>query len=46
MRTLSWTLWNKRFMTEGLPAAAASSIIAIAAPWADSSGRRNAIFVG
>ena len=32
MRTSSWTLWNKRFMTEGLPAAAASFIIAIAAP--------------
>jgi len=33
-------------MTEGLPAPAASSIIVIAAPKADSSGRRNTIFVG
>ena len=33
-------------MTEGLPAAAASFITAIAAPKADSSGRRNTIFVG
>ena len=32
MRTLSWTPSNRRFMTEGLLAAAASSIIAIAAP--------------
>ena len=32
MRTSSWTPSNRRSMTEGLPAAAASSIIAIAAP--------------
>ena len=31
MRTSSWTPSNRRFMTEGLPAAAASSITAIAA---------------
>ena len=32
MRTSSWTPSNRRFMTEGRPAAAASFIIAIAAP--------------
>ena len=45
--TRSWTPSNRRSMTEGLPAPAASSIIVITqAPKADSSGRRNTVFVG
>src|SRR5271156_468239 len=42
-QTSSWTPSNRRSTTEGLPAEAASFITAIAAPKADSSGRRNTL---
>src|SRR5437868_6640476 len=41
-----WMRWSRRCMSDGLFAAAASSTTAIAVCRADSSGRRNAVFVG